>query len=68
MNNIGGTELLVILVLALLLLGPRRLPEVGEALGRSLRKFRQASREIRDELDIKRELDVKHDLDDESKK
>jgi TatA/E family protein of Tat protein translocase len=50
--NIGGTEILVILVLALLLLGPKRLPEVGEMLGRSLRKFKQATREIRDEVDI----------------
>jgi TatA/E family protein of Tat protein translocase len=52
MLNIGGTEILVILVLALLLLGPKRLPEVGEMLGRSLRKFKQATREIRDEVDI----------------
>lgn len=52
MGNIGGTELLVILVIALLLLGPSRLPEVGDALGRTLRRFRHASREIRDELEI----------------
>jgi len=52
MLNIGGSEILVILVLALLLLGPKRLPEVGELLGRSLRKFKQATREIREEIDI----------------
>jgi len=51
MGNIGSSELLIILVLALLLLGPKRLPEVGESLGRTIKRFRQASRELRDELD-----------------
>jgi TatA/E family protein of Tat protein translocase len=57
MLNIGGTEILVVMVLALLLLGPKRLPEVGEMLGRSLRKFRQATREIREEVDIMSDVD-----------
>jgi sec-independent protein translocase protein TatA len=51
MGNIGSSELLIILVLALLLLGPKRLPEVGESLGKTIKRFRQASRELRDELD-----------------
>ena len=67
MGNIGSSELLIILVLALLLLGPRRLPEVGEALGKTIRRFRHASRELRDELDVKRDLDptgeLRRDLD-----
>jgi len=63
MGNIGSTELLVIFILALLLLGPKRLPEVGESLGKMLRRFRQASRELRDELDVRHELDVRRDLD-----
>jgi TatA/E family protein of Tat protein translocase len=54
MGNIGSSELLIILVLALLLLGPKRLPDVGEALGKTIRRFRQASRELRDELDVER--------------
>lgn len=57
MLNIGGTEILVVMVLALLLLGPKRLPEVGELLGRSLRKFKQATREIREEVDIMGDID-----------
>lgn len=56
MGNIGSSELLIILVLALLLLGPKRLPDVGDALGKTLRRFRHASRELRDELDIDREI------------
>jgi TatA/E family protein of Tat protein translocase len=59
MGNIGGSELLIILVLALLLLGPKRLPEVGEALGRTLRRFRQASGELRDEIDVRHDIDVR---------
>ncbi len=57
MNNIGGTEFIIILVVALVLLGPKRLPEIGDAVGRTLRRFRQASREIRDEVDIMRDVD-----------
>ena len=60
MWNVGGTEILVVMVLALLLLGPKRLPEVGEMLGRSLRKFRQATREIREEIDIMGDVDDDH--------
>lgn len=52
MTNIGGSELVIVLVLALILLGPRRLPEMGEALGRTLRRFRAASNELRDEIDL----------------
>lgn len=57
MPNIGSTELIVILVVALILLGPKRLPEMGDAIGKTLRKFRQASREIRDEIDVMKDID-----------
>ncbi len=43
MFGIGMTELLVILVLALLVLGPKRLPEMARSLGRGLAEFRRAS-------------------------
>lgn len=46
MFNLGPMELVVILVLALLIFGPGKLPEVGRALGKSLNEFRRASREI----------------------
>jgi len=42
MFGIGWTEILVILVVALLLLGPKRLPELAKGLGRGLRDFRKA--------------------------
>ena len=46
--NIGPGELLLILAIALLVIGPGRLPDVGAALGKSLREFRKASTEMQD--------------------
>jgi sec-independent protein translocase protein TatA len=52
MFNIGPTELVVILVIALIVFGPKRLPEVGRTVGKSLREFRRASEELREGLDM----------------
>ncbi len=49
MFNIGPTELMVILVLALIVFGPKKLPEMGRSIGKGLREFRKA------QMDIKRE-------------
>jgi sec-independent protein translocase protein TatA len=48
---IGWGELLIILFLVLLFFGPKRLPEMAEALGKSIRKFKQASRDVKDEIE-----------------
>ena len=42
MPNIGAPELIVILVIALLVLGPKKLPEVGRSVGRGMREFKDA--------------------------
>jgi sec-independent protein translocase protein TatA len=42
MPSIGPTELIVVLVLALIILGPKRLPEAGRSLGRGLREFKHS--------------------------
>ena len=42
MPNIGPTELIVILVIALLVLGPKKLPEVGKSLGKGMREFKDS--------------------------
>jgi sec-independent protein translocase protein TatA len=44
----GPLELIIILVIALLILGPGKLPDVGAALGRSIREFRRASMDIQE--------------------
>lgn len=44
----GPFELIVILVIALLILGPGKLPDVGSALGKSIREFRKASSDVQD--------------------
>ena len=43
MFNMGMPELILILVIALIVFGPGKLPEIGKALGRSLQEFRQAT-------------------------
>ena len=49
-------ELIVILVLALVVLGPQRIPEVASSLGKAIRSFRKATRELRDQIDIEDEV------------
>ena len=51
MFGIGVTELLLILGVALLVLGPQKLPEVAAMLGRGLREFRKTARELEEELE-----------------
>ncbi len=48
---IGMPELIVIMVIALMIFGPRKLPELGRSLGRSLGEFKRASNELRNTLD-----------------
>jgi sec-independent protein translocase protein TatA len=42
MPNVGAPELIVILVIALLVLGPKKLPEVGRSVGRGMREFKDS--------------------------
>jgi len=46
----GWQELLLILLIVLIIFGPRKLPEVAEAIGKSIQKFKKASREVQQEI------------------
>ncbi len=57
-GSIGGTELLIIVIIALVVFGPKRLPELGRTIGKGLSEFRRASN------DLKRSLEEEIALDD----
>jgi sec-independent protein translocase protein TatA len=50
-GSIGMPELIIILVIALIIFGPRKLPELGRSLGKSIGEFKRASNELRSTLE-----------------
>jgi sec-independent protein translocase protein TatA len=48
--GLGGTELLVLFVVILLVFGPSQIPKMAKGLGQAMREFRKAQREISDEM------------------
>ena len=65
MFGIGLPELLVIMAIALIVIGPKKLPDLARALGKGMAEFRKATQEIKDSLDIDEDLqDIKRDLTD----
>ncbi len=77
-GNIGFPELLVIMIIALLIFGPKKLPEVGRSIGKALREFRRTSDEIKEKIeeeiqaaefkDIKEEISKEVEKDEEGEK
>lgn len=50
LSNIGVPGLILILVLALIIFGPKKLPEVGRAFGQTLREFKKSTRELTEDV------------------
>jgi TatA/E family protein of Tat protein translocase len=48
---LGWSELLIIFFIILIIFGPRKLPEVAEAMGKSIQKFKKASKDARKEIE-----------------
>ena len=51
LGSIGMPELIIIFVIALIIFGPKKLPELGRSLGRSLNEFKRASNELKNTLE-----------------
>lgn len=64
MFGIGMPEMILIAVVALIVLGPKKLPELAKSLGRALREFKKATTELKESIDVDNELtDVKKAFD-----
>jgi len=67
-GNIGLPELIVILAIALLIFGPKKLPEVGKSIGRALRELRRTSDEIKEKIEEEIQTEEFRDIKDELEK
>ena len=52
MLGIGMQEIIIILIVALIIIGPKKLPDLARALGRAMGEFRRAADDLKDNLDI----------------
>ncbi|MFQ5457848.1 MAG: Sec-independent protein translocase protein TatB [Myxococcota bacterium] len=59
MFNLGMPEIILILVVALIVMGPKKLPEMAKSLGKGLREFRKATDDLKDSIEKDLRDDVK---------
>jgi sec-independent protein translocase protein TatA len=66
MGSLGMQEIIIIFVLALIIFGPRKLPEIGKSLGKGLSEFRRASNELKqtweEEVRLEKERETVSDI------
>jgi len=67
-GNIGLPELMIILAVALLVFGPKKLPEVGRSIGKALREFRKTTDEIKGKFEEQIRVDDIKDIHNDIKK
>jgi len=56
-ENIGGSELLVILFVVFIFFGPKKLPEIGKSLGKGIREFKSAMRSVQTDIENATKID-----------
>ena len=66
-GSIGMPELIIIMVLALIIFGPRKLPELGKSLGRSLNEFKKASTDLQNTLEQEIKIEEQKEKEDKFK-
>ncbi len=67
-GSIGMPELVIILVIALIIFGPRKLPELGKSLGKSINEFKKASTELQNTLEKEIQIEEQKEKEDERAK
>jgi TatA/E family protein of Tat protein translocase len=67
-GSLGLPELLLILAVALLVFGPKKLPEVGRSLGKAMREFKKSTEEIKDKFEEQIRADDFKDIQEDIKK
>ena len=60
-GQVGWQEILVVLFILLLLFGAKRLPELGQSLGKGIREFKRGVREIQEDVDEERKSGASRD-------
>jgi len=56
-ENVGGSELLVILLVVFIFFGPKKLPELGKNLGKGIKEFKDAMKGIREDIENSTKID-----------
>lgn len=59
-ENIGGSELLVVLFVIFIFFGPKKLPELGKNLGKGMREFKKAMRGVQQDIENVTKIDDDH--------
>jgi TatA/E family protein of Tat protein translocase len=67
-GNIGLPEMMVIMAIALLVFGPKKLPEIGRSVGKALREFKKSTEEIKDKFEEQIRADEFKDIQNDIKK
>lgn len=57
-GSIGVTELIIIFVVALVIIGPKRMPDLARTLGKSLRDFKRATSDFQDSMNLEPDIDL----------